>query len=47
MVRKTKSSYDPNRKRIRKRTSIGVGVRSRPNNKHKRLSYKKYRGQGR
>ena len=29
-----------------KRTSIGHSVRSRPKNKHKRRSFKKYRGQG-
>jgi len=30
----------------KKRTSIGQSVRSRPKNKHKRRSFKKYRGQG-
>jgi len=30
----------------KKRTSIGHSVRSRPKNKHKRRSFKKYRGQG-
>ena len=30
----------------KKRTSIGYSVRSRPKNKHKRRSFKKYRGQG-
>jgi len=29
-----------------KRTSIGDSVRSRPKNKNKRRSWKKYRGQG-
>jgi hypothetical protein len=29
------------------RTSIGNGPNSRPVNKHKRRSFKKYRGQGR
>ena len=29
-----------------KRTSIGFSSRSRPKNKHKRRSWKKYRGQG-
>jgi hypothetical protein len=29
-----------------KRTSIGNSVRTRPKNKHKRRSFKKYRGQG-
>jgi len=32
--------------KVRKRTSIGASVRSRPKNKHKRRSFKKYRGQG-
>ena len=32
---------------IRKRTSIGCSPLSRPKNKHKRRSWKKYRGQGR
>ena len=31
---------------VKKRTSIGHSVRSRPNNKHKRRMWKKYRGQG-
>lgn len=31
---------------IKKRTSIGSSVRSRPANKSKRASWKKYRGQG-
>ena len=31
---------------VKKRTSIGRSVRSRPNNKHKRRMWKKYRGQG-
>jgi hypothetical protein len=30
-----------------KRTSIGNSHNSRPNNKHKRRCWKKYRGQGR
>jgi len=30
----------------KKRTSIGHSLLSRPKNKHKRKSYKKYRGQG-
>jgi len=32
---------------VKKRTSIGHSSRSRPKNKHKRRSWKKYRGQGR
>ena len=33
--------------KIKKVTSIGHSVRSRPKNKKKRVSWKKYRGQGR
>jgi|TARA_E500000305_G_scaffold111540_1_gene125192 hypothetical protein len=47
MAKKATSTYDPNLHRIKKRTSIGYSVRSKPNNKSKRLSWKKYRGQGR
>jgi len=32
---------------VKKKTSIGNSVRSRPTNKHKRRSWKKYQGQGR
>ena len=32
--------------KIKKVTSIGHSVRSRPKNKKKRVSWKKYRGQG-
>ena len=32
--------------RIKKKTSIGKSVRSRPSNKHQKRSHKKYRGQG-
>lgn len=31
----------------KKRTSIGSSVRSKPTNKSKRASWKRYRGQGR
>jgi len=31
----------------KKRTSIGASPLSKPKNKHKRRSFKKYRGQGR
>ena len=34
------------REPVKKRTSIGRSVRSRPKNKNKKRSYKKYRGQG-
>lgn len=33
--------------KIRHQTSIGSGSNSKPSNKHKRRSWKKYRGQGR
>mgnify|MGYP003138586974 CR=1 FL=1 len=32
---------------VKKRTSIGRSHLSRPKNKHKRRTWKKYRGQGR
>jgi hypothetical protein len=31
---------------VKKRTSIGASTRSRPANKSKRASFKRYRGQG-
>jgi hypothetical protein len=34
------------RDKIKKRTSIGNSVRSRPKNKYKKRTWKKYRGQG-
>ena len=34
------------KERIKHVTSIGHSVRSTPKNKHKRRSWKKYRGQG-
>ena len=34
------------REPVKKRTSIGNSVRSRPKNKNKRRSYKMYKGQG-
>ena len=34
------------REPVKKTTSIGNSVRSRPKNKNKKRSYKKYRGQG-
>jgi hypothetical protein len=34
-------------KPIKKRTAIGASHLSRPKNKHKKRSFKKYRGQGR
>jgi len=47
MANKVSNKYDPTQHRIKKRTSIGAGTLSRPTNKHKRRSFKKYRGQGR
>lgn len=35
-----------NIKKLSRKTSIGNSVRSRPTNKHKRRSWKKYQGQG-
>lgn len=32
--------------RVKKTTSIGKSVRSRPKNKHQKRGFKKYRGQG-
>ena len=32
--------------RVKKTTSIGKSVRSRPNNKSQKRAFKKYRGQG-
>jgi len=32
--------------KVKKRTSIGASAQSRPRNKHKRRSFKQYRGQG-
>ena len=45
MARKAKS-YIEHEAGPKKRTSIGQSVRSRPKNKHKRRSFKKYKGQG-
>ena len=47
MAKKADNKYDPTEHRIKKRTSIGAGNLSRPKNKHKKLNWKKYRGQGR
>ena len=47
MSKKADNKYDPTLNRFKKRTSIGAGTLSRPNNKHKRRSWKKYKGQGR
>jgi|TARA_E500000305_G_scaffold50147_1_gene39309 hypothetical protein len=45
MARKAKS-YTEHESGPKKRTSIGQSIRSRPKNKHKRRSFKKYKGQG-
>mgnify|MGYP003117319492 FL=1 len=42
-VIKTKTEYFTP---VRKRTSIGSSTRSKPKNKHKRKSWKKYNRQG-
>jgi hypothetical protein len=36
-----------NRQGTNKRTSIGMSSMTRPKNKHKKSTFKKYRGQGR
>ena len=46
MAKKIQNTFDPSLNRVKKRTSIGHSVRSKPNNKHKRASFKRYRGQG-
>ena len=46
MAKKSTNVNNPNIHRVKKRTSIGHSVRSKPNNKGKKLSWKKYRGQG-
>jgi len=46
MAKKTQNTFDPSLHRVKKRTSIGNSVRSKPKNKHTRRSFKKYRGQG-
>jgi len=45
-MRKAKLHYE-HTPGVKKRTSIGQSIRSRPKNKHKRRNFKKYRGQGR
>tara|TARA_R100000995_G_scaffold78234_1_gene48745 strand:- start:108 stop:245 length:138 start_codon:yes stop_codon:yes gene_type:complete len=44
-MRKAKA-YQEHTPGVKKRTSIGHSVRSRPKNKQKRRSFKKYIGQG-
>ena len=45
-MKKAKGLPTTRRDAVKKRTSIGDSVRSRPKNKNKRRSWKKYRGQG-
>ena len=45
-MKKAKGLLTSHRDPVKKRTSIGDSVRSRPKNKHKKRSHKKYRGQG-
>ena len=45
MAKKWKS-YSAHEAGPKKRTSLGNSIRSKPKNKHKRRSYKKYKGQG-
>ena len=45
-MKKAKGLLNTRRDAVKKRTSIGDSVRSRPKNKNKRRSWKKYRGQG-
>jgi len=49
MAKKAKATIGSdfiNREKVRKKTSIGQSVRSRPVNKQKKRSFKRYRGQG-
>jgi len=46
MVKKAKGILSVKRESVKKRTSIGNSVRSRPKNKYKKRTWKKYRGQG-
>jgi len=45
-MKKAKGILSTRRDHVKKRTTIGNSVRSRPKNKHQKRSYKKYRGQG-
>ena len=46
MAKSTWGRTQQKNKTIPKRTSIGKSRRSTPKNKHKKKSWKKYRGQG-
>jgi hypothetical protein len=43
---RAKNTENTYRTPVRKRTSIGHSIRTRPKNKHKRRNFKAYRGQG-
>ena len=45
-MKKAKGLPYTRRDAVKKRTSIGDSVRSRPKNKYKKRTWKKYRGQG-
>ena len=45
-MKKAKGLPNTRRDSVKKRTSIGNSVRSRPKNKYKKRTWKKYRGQG-
>jgi len=45
-LRKAKGIITTKIDSVKKRTSIGNSVRSRPKNKYKKRTWKKYRGQG-
>jgi hypothetical protein len=46
MAKSNTASSSIARNRVKKTTSIGKSVRSRPNNKSAKRSFKTYRGQG-
>jgi hypothetical protein len=46
MAMRNKNTFLHRLFKVKKRTAIGRSVRSRPKNKNKRRSWKKYRGQG-
>ncbi len=47
MAKKAKQTLlTAKREPVKKRTSMGDSVRSRPKNKNKKRNWKKYRGQG-
>ena len=45
-MKKAKGLISTRKDPVKKRTSIGGSIRSRPKNKHKKRCWKKYRGQG-